>query len=200
LVLLIALYVLSIVWRVSVAENEYFGRSELIPLRLPPRKFDSPPVLTSFGHKTYSFDSPTGRMVVWRQKINGFQHMYGSALACLELGDYCADKLFCMNEFAEYLCDWNGVDPSDLLDRKKDLVNNSLGRSIGLAARKARLKGHQAEEHIVKECILAVNSNPEFLSGYLDPRVLVLSEDRLGCKFLPERNFFNFVRLWTSRD
>lgn len=70
--------------------------------------------------------------------------MYGSELACVELGEYFSDKLFCLNEFAEYICDC--VESSDLLDRKKDLANNALGRSIGLAIRKGDNTGQKAQQ------------------------------------------------------
>lgn len=187
-------YVLSIVWRVSVAQNDCFGRSELIPLRFPPIKFTEQAVASSYGHKTYSYVSPAGKIIVWRQKINGFQHMYGSALASYELGEELSDLLFRLNEFAEFTFDFNSVEPSDLLDRKKDLVNNSIGREIGSKARVAKLFGHAAESFIILECLKAVETDPRFLPHYLDPRVAALKEDALGCPFLPERNFFNIFR------
>lgn len=188
--LLLSTYVVSIVWRVSIAENQYFGRSELIPLVLPARKFNAPAVAGSFGHPTYAFTRPEGKVIVWRQKINGFQHVYGSALASFEIGGSLAKKLFCLNELAEFTCDWNGVELSDLLDRKKDLANNELGRAIGTAARKARIPQKIAESFIARECAIAVESNPRFIPHYLDARVLSLSERELGCDCLPTMNLF----------
>lgn len=190
---LVGLYTVSIVWRVSIAEHKYFGRSELIPLlSLPARIFDEPAVLQSYGHKTYQFDSPCGRISVWRQKINGFQHMYGSALACVELGPMLSERLFCLNEFAEFLFDWNSVAPQDLLDRKKDLANNALGRSIGLEIRSSGITGSHAEAETAVACARAVESNPKFLPHYLDPRVFSITEEQYGCHFLPKENIFNF--------
>lgn len=190
--ILIGSYVLSIVWRVSLAEDKHYGRSELIPLALPARRFDQPAAAQSYGSKTYQFDSPDcGRIIVFRQKINGFQHMYGSALACVELGDFLSEKLFCLNEFAEFLFDWNSVEPSDLLDRKKDLANNALGRSIGLEIRKLHLTGADAEQATSIACAKAAESNSQFLAHFLDPRVSKLTEEQLGCFFLPKANIFN---------
>lgn len=190
----LGLYVLSIVWRVSIAENEYLGRSELIPLSLSARRYSEQPVSESFGHKTYVFDGPAGRIVVWRQKINSFQHMYGSAIATYEIGETLADKLFCLNELAEYLLDWNGVEPSDLLDRKKDLANNALGRKIGQSVGKTGVKGHDAELALSRQCVSSMETDPEFLAHYLDPRVSALSESKLGCNCLPQTNIFNNFR------
>jgi hypothetical protein len=193
-ILVIGAYVVSVVWRVSVEEDRYFGRSELIPLRLPARKFDQAPVADSYGHKTLVYESPLGQMIVWRQKINGFQHMFGSAMAAYELGPSLSDRLFCMNEVAEFTLDWNGVEPSDLLDRKKDLVNNAVGRSIGVEAKAKGLSGSTAQNFIAEECAKAANgANKQFIPHYLNPTVFTLSESELGCGCLPQKNLFNML-------
>ncbi|CAN5480115.1 hypothetical protein BH11CYA1_BH11CYA1_42760 [soil metagenome] len=51
--LAIAAYSLSIVWRVSNAEQSAFGRSSLIPLSLEQKQFDQPPTPESYGKNTY---------------------------------------------------------------------------------------------------------------------------------------------------
>jgi hypothetical protein len=143
--------------------------------------------------KTYKFENSFGQIIVWRQKINSYQHMYGSALAAFEIGDTLADKLFCLNELAEFVCDWNGVETSDLLDRKKDLYNNSLGRAVGAKFRESGIKGAAAEKAIALECVKQMETNPKFLSHYLDPRVFALTEKQFGCEFLPRENVFNLI-------
>lgn len=120
--------------------------------------------------------------------------MLGSAIAAYELGDWFADKLFCANEFAEFTFDWNTVQADDLLDRKKDLYNNSLGRAIGVKIRKAGFNGKSAEDEIAKQCFIACETDPKFLPHFLDPRVKQLTEVQLGCYFLPKENLFNFLQ------
>lgn len=196
--LLLAVYVISIVWRASIYEQMYFARSELIPLSLHPPKFREAPVYESFGSKTFTVSNSKGTIIVWRQKINGFQHMFGSALASYELGEYLSDKLFCANEFAEYCCDWNGVEPTDLLDRKKDLWNNRLGRTIGQEVRNQGLNGRVAEKAIADLCFTKVENDQQFLAHCCDPKVFSLSEQQLGCPNLPKKNAFNFLRAGLS--
>lgn len=146
----------------------------------------------SYGGKTYTFNGPIGTIAVWRQKLNGFQHMYGSAIACDELGEQLSDLLFRLNEFAEFSCDWNGVEPSDLLDRKKDLSNNKLGRSIALNWKKRQPLREQQD--LAETCAWAVENDPLFLAHFLDPRVFCLSESQFGCGNLPRQNVFNLFR------
>lgn len=126
--------------------------------------------------------------------MNGFQHMFGSALAAYELGVPAADKLFCANEFAEFTCDWNGVQADDLLDRKKDLANNAIGRKIGARARALDLQGREAELYIAEACFDTAEHAPEFLPHFLDPRVASLTEEELGCHYLPKKNLFNLLQ------
>lgn len=192
--ILVGGYVLSVVWRVSVQEQTNYGRSDLIPLSLRPQKYQAAGTTDSFGQKTYRFENAEGNVIVWRQKLNGFQHVFGSALACYELGDFLADKLFCANEFAEFTFDWNGVEEGDLLDRKKDLANNKIGRSIAEECRHLNLIGNSAEEYIARRCLKSVEHNPLFLAHCRDIRVLALSEAGLGCPGLPKRNIFNAIK------
>jgi hypothetical protein len=190
---LIGIYVLSVVWRVSAAQQECFGRSALIPLCLPVRAFHEPPVSASFGDRTFEYNHNGLTSVIWRQKLNGFQHIYGSALAAFELGDYFADKLFCANEFAEALCDWNTITLTDRLDRKKDLWNNRIGRAIGVRVSRMGMVGAAGERQILADCEYAIEHDPHFMGHYLDPRARGLSEKSLGCLFLPRYNAFNVL-------
>ncbi|MCW5824141.1 MAG: hypothetical protein KIT34_15155 [Cyanobacteria bacterium TGS_CYA1] len=189
--MVLGLYVFTVVWRVSIAMHEYYGRSDLIPFSTSYPKYKDAPVEGSYGSPTFTL-KPSG-IVVWRQKVNGFQHMLGSALAAYELGDWLADKLFCANEFAEFAFDWNTVQADDLLDRKKDLYNNSLGRKVGLNVRKAGLNGKDAEDEIAKLCFIKCETDPAFFPHFLDPRVQKLTEEQLGCPCLPQKNQFNLM-------
>lgn len=186
-------YVVSIVWRVSVQEQKQFGRSDLIPLSLTPPKYKQEPTPQSFAQKTYQFNRDGHSIIVWRQKLNGFQHMFGSALAAYELGDFMSDKLFCANEFTEYLLDWDGIGTGDLMDRKKDLRNNALGRKIGVLAKEKGLNGSDAETYISKLCADALETDPNVLSHCLDSHVFTLTQDELGCSGLPTKNLFDLL-------
>lgn len=193
-VLILGVYVLSVVWRTSVAMHRYYGRSDLIPFSSKYPKYAEAPVATSYGSPTFKKPNTDGKVIVWRQKVNGFQHMFGSALAAYELGVPVADKLFCANEFAEFTCDWNGVQADDLLDRKKDLANNAIGRKIGARAKAMGLHGREAELYIAESCFDTAEHNPDFLPHFLDPRVASLTEEKLGCHFLPKQNLFNWLQ------
>jgi hypothetical protein len=189
-VLIVAVYVLSVIWRVSLAEQQVFGRSELIKMGSS-RDFDQPPVLPYFGQKTYTVQYHGTKIVVFRQKINGYQHMYGSALADFELGTRLAKLLFAANEWAEFCCDYNGVSIEDLMDRRKDLANNRLGRKLGEVARQKGLTGAAAEEYL-KDLSVTAMDHPEFLPYFVDRRWLALGDEAsLGCPYLPKRNIFN---------
>ncbi len=172
--------------------HSYYGRSDLIPFSTKYPKYKDAPVPLSYGSPTFTL-RPSG-IVVWRQKVNGYQHMLGSAIACYELGDWLADKLFCANEFAEFTFDWNTVQADDLLDRKKDLFNNSLGRAIGNKVKASGLQCKSAEDELAKECFIACETDPKFLPHFLDPRVKDLTEEQLGCYCLPKGNLFNLMQ------
>src|ERR1700743_3712098 len=73
-VLITGLYVLSVLWRVSCAEEKYFGRSCLIPLKRHERQFIFPPVAASYGTYTYPYPRDGKAVFVYKQRINGFQH------------------------------------------------------------------------------------------------------------------------------
>jgi len=198
-ILILAAYVLSIIWRVSLAEDDIFGRSELIKISNG-RNFDQPPREPYWGQPTYTVLYRGKEIVVFKQKINGYQHMYGSALADFEIGTRLSRLLFAANEWAEYCCDYNGVSGADLMDRKKDLANNKLGRKLGELARQRGLQGTAAEGFLKDICVQAMD-HPEFLPYFVDRRFLALpSEAELGCPYLPKRNIFNtlakpFIRL-----
>jgi hypothetical protein len=191
-ILILAAYVLSVIWRVSLAEQQVFGRSDLIRFGLT-REFNQPPVPPYWGQPTYNVQYHGKKIVVFRQKINGYQHMYGSALADLELGTRLSKLLFAANEWAEYTFDYNGVSTEDLMDRRKDLANNRLGRKLGELARQKGLRGAAAEEYLKDMCVTAMD-HPEFLAYYVDVRWLALGDEAsLGCRYLPKRNIFNWL-------
>jgi hypothetical protein len=191
-ILLLAAYVLSVIWRVSLAEQQVFGRSDLIRVGQT-REFNQPPVPPYWGQPTYSCLYHGQKLVVFRQKINGYQHMYGSALADLELGTRLSKLLFAANEWAEFLFDFNGVSTEDLMDRRKDLANNKLGRKLGEAARQKGLRGAAAEEYL-KDLSVTAMDHPEFLPYFVDVCWLVIGDEASqGCRYLPKRNIFNWL-------
>jgi hypothetical protein len=87
----------------------------------------------------------------------------------------------------------NAITANDRLDRKKDLWNNRIGRAIGVRVSQMGLAGSDAKHRIMLECVLTVEEDPQFLGHYLDNRVLMLSERKLGCLFLPRYNVFNLL-------
>ncbi|MBU6452801.1 MAG: hypothetical protein KGS72_13525 [Cyanobacteria bacterium REEB67] len=189
-VIILGAYVFSIIWRVSIAEQEVFGRSDLIH---PGQQahFDEPPVPPYWGQPTYSIKHNGNKIVVFRQKINGYQHMYGSVLADFELGTRLSKALFVANEWAEFTCDFNGVSTENLMDRRKDLANNKLGRKLGELARQKGLHGAAAEQFLKDTCVVAMD-HPEFLPHFMDIRWLTIGDEAsLGCRCLPKRNIFN---------
>lgn len=188
--ILISAYVFSIVWRVSVAEQHYFGRSELIPLSLNRPGFSDKAVKGSYESKTFLFSRQGKPIRVWRQEINGFQHVYGSALAAYELGEKPADWMFCANEYMEAYLDPDGITEKDFKDRRKDLAHNRLGRRIGLQVRGAGKVGSAAEDAILQAVLKEVESKKHFYPHYNDSRILRLeSENELGCPGLPSKSF-----------
>ncbi|MBS2008129.1 MAG: hypothetical protein JST01_13865 [Cyanobacteria bacterium SZAS TMP-1] len=190
--MILGAYVLSIIWRVSLAEQDIFGRSELIKLG-PSRALSEANETRYMGQPTYRVNYEGKNILVFRQKINGYQHMFGSALADFELGTRLSRLLFAANEWAEFCFDFDGVSTYDLMDRRKDLANDKLGRKIGELARQKRLSGQEAEIFIKNTCIEAMD-NPEFLPYFVDRRYLALgTEASLGCPYLPRRNIFNWL-------
>lgn len=175
------IYVLSVVWRASVAEHKWFGKSELIPLAMTQRKFTEPASADSFTFGTFTFIREGKPVAVHKQLINGFQHTYGSALAAFELGETPADLLFRANEYAEAIFCKDRVKPKHLMDTKKDLWNNAVGRRIGCEARERRLQGAEADDFIARRVLRAIE-NGEVLKHYLDARVQSLPiPERSGC-------------------
>jgi hypothetical protein len=181
------LYVVSILWRVSVAEQEYFGRSCIVPLRLHPPDYSEPAVPESYGQGTYTYERQGKVMHVHKQLINGFQHAFGSALVSYELGGKVADLLFRLNEYVEA---YDGTDYSRSfrynLDTRKDLANNVVGIRIGRAAKTKGLFGQAAQEYMIAEALAAMDRD-EVFKHYLDPRVRSLpSVEAYGCPGLPK--------------
>jgi len=183
---IVFLYVISILWRVSVAEQEYFGRSCIVPLRWHPAEYKEAPVAGSYGQGTFSYEHGGKVLHVHKQLINGFQHGVGSALVAYEIGGRTADLLFRLNEYVEA---FDGTRSNTLkynLDTRKDLANNIVGIRIGRATRKAGLFGASAEKHIIDE-VLAAMDRGEVFTHYLDPRVSRLpTVEQYGCPGLPK--------------
>lgn len=196
---ILAAYVADVVWRVSVAEAEVMGKSMLI--KFPSSyHFEAPPTEASCGGQTYQIDTKLGKMTVWSDKINGFQHSYGSALTAYELGDSLSEKLFCANEWAEWFFDHNGVSQTDILDRRRDLANNKIGRNVGIRARKLGLKGNTADNYIRDQLLLALEVDHTIYTHPYQLRTLALPDEAaLGCPYLPERNAFNIVNQASSK-
>lgn len=170
LVLLFSGYVCSIVWRVSWAEQAFFGRSDLIPFSWNPQQFKEPPTLESFGKETYTYVVLGRSLHVYEQLINSFQHVYGSALAASEIGNKPADLLFRANEYFEALCWRNSGSLNFYFDTKKDLANNAIGRSIGLKAKEQGLMGEACERFILDEVFRAIDEGAIY-KDCAEPRV-----------------------------
>lgn len=190
----LAAYVISVLWRVSLAEEAVFNKSCLIRVSPWQRRYDGPRSLVYPGNATYTAHFDGHDFVAFGQKINGFQHMYGSALVSYELGEDFSKWLFAANEFAEWTFDWNGVRVEDLMDRKKDLVNNALGRRLGRRVADEGIGPFQAEMVLVSRSYRLMETSDEFLPHWMDQRLLRYPDEAsLGCPGLPKRNVFNWI-------
>ncbi|MBA3855807.1 MAG: hypothetical protein C0507_02750 [Cyanobacteria bacterium PR.3.49] len=189
------LYVLSILWRVSVAEHEVMGKDLMLHIFTSRKEFDKPQTIDSYMAATFSQNYKNMRFDVWRDKINGFQHTYGSALAAFELGDYLSDKLFVANEFTEWFFDKDGVSERDLRDRHRDLENNRIGRGIARQAHQIGYFGHDAEEYMRDRIVLAIENERSVITHWMDPKVdLLPTEADMGCPNLPKINGYDCYR------
>lgn len=80
----------------------------------------------------------------------------------------------------------NGIEISDLRDRRKDLFHNALGRQFGVEARKKGLHGHKADRYIRNKILELVDNGNVYIPHYNDARVSQLkSEQQMGCAGLP---------------
>jgi len=189
------LYVLSILWRVSAAEHEVMGKDLMLHIFPSKKEFNKPATIDSYMAATFVQQYKTMQFDVWRDKINGFQHTYGSALAAFELGDFLADKLFVANEFAEWFFDKDGVSERDLRDRHRDLENNRIGREIAKQAHEAGYFGRDAEEFIRDRIVLAIESERRVITHWRQPHVDALPSERaMGCPHLPRKNGYDCYR------
>ena len=192
--LVLAAYSFSVIWRVSLAERDLFGKSTLIPMAAQKSFEEGPCGVETFWSKSFWYERHGNRILVWRDKINCFQHCYGSALAAYELGEGPATWLFDANEYMDYIRDCNGIKENNILDRKKDLAHNIVGRRIGLSAKAQGLSGEAADAYMRSEILLSMDRGKDVYLSYLDPRVRNLgSEASLGCPGLPERNLFDLA-------
>lgn len=183
---ILALYVFSILWRVSFAEKHLFGSSRLIPLSWHKQVPTEPGNPSTFNEFTSPYNRNGKTIHVYKQLVNSFQHAYGSALAAYELSEVPADLLFRANEYAEAITSKVSGTQNWYLDTKKDLHNNAIGRSIGLQARTLGLNGLEAEKYIIVETLKAADDG-RIYNHFLDKRTLQLpSLEEYGCPRLFE--------------
>lgn len=193
---LIAVYVFTILWRVSFAERDVMGKDLMLHILKSPNEYKLAPTLDSYMSFSYRQKYKNMSFFVWPDKINGFQHTFGSSLAAFELGDILADKLFVANEWAEWLFDKNGINERDLRDRRRDLANNKIGRGIAKAAHKLGYFGHDADEYMRDRVVVAIECDHSVITHWLEPKVDSLpTEAELGCPFLPTMNGYDCCRI-----
>lgn len=179
-------YLGSVGWRVGEAETRYFGRNHCLPLWRKQPDYSEPATADSYGAGTFEFTQNDGRKLrVYKQLINGFQHSYGSALVALELGDAASDFMFRANEYFEAYAKPSGKTYEHLLDTRKDLHNNKVGRRIAADAIALGLRGQAADDYVVSELLKAIDDGriiKDFRSARVD---LLPTPDEYGCPFLP---------------
>lgn len=185
--LVLGSYICTILWRVSIAEQEMYGLSCLLPVSLQAKPTeDELGTATTFWDNSYSFNQHGKIVHVHSQLVNGFQHAYGSALAAFELGVAPADLLFRANEYAEAIFSGRSGSQPFYLDARKDLSNNACGRAIGERARKLGLSRAHAEKYMREEVLRALEQGQVF-SHWRDERVLALpSLEEYGCPALSQ--------------
>lgn len=184
-IVVLSIYVLSVIVRVSVFEQKVFGRSALIPMSLNPRRFSEIPTMETYGAFNYNITFRGKPLLVHRQIINGYQHCFGSALVTSELGAEFADYLFRANEYMEAYCCRDGARMSHILDTRKDLHNNTVGRRIARQAAKLNLEGEVLENYLSDETLQAIRDR-KVISHWLDREVQGLpTSHEYGCPGLP---------------
>ena len=185
-VVIAGVYVSSVVWRVSAAEQKLFGRSYLLPLKRRAPEYNEYPTRESHDDGTYSFVRAGKFVKVHKQMILGFQHTYSSALTAYEVGDMAADALLRANEYAETYLSAHGDSLRHYMNSRRDLYNNRVGRAIGADARNRGLSGQRAELYIVRQILQAMD-NGIVLSHYRDEKVRLLpTPEQYGCPGLPK--------------
>jgi hypothetical protein len=192
---LISFYVFTILWRVSVVEYQLFGKSELIPMTIVQPKFNGASVTDSFGNGTYIINRHGKNVVIWKQKINGFQHIFGSALTAFELGDRPANFMFCTNEYMEAIFDPDGISERDFNDRRKDLFHNKTGRAIGIQVKKRGLSGKTAENELINLVLNEMERGKGYIPHHKDPVIKTIgTEEQLGCPGIPQKSLFDLLQ------
>ncbi|MFA6213219.1 MAG: hypothetical protein WCT03_16135 [Candidatus Obscuribacterales bacterium] len=183
---ILGLYVFSILWRVSFAEKRLYGSSRLIPLSWHKQVPTEPGNASTFNEFTCPYNRNGKTIHVYKQLVNSFQHAYGSALAAYELSETPADLLFRANEYAEAITSKVSGTQNWYLDTKKDLHNNSVGRTIGLKARALGLNGTAAENFMINETLKAADDG-RIYNHFLDSRTQKLPTlENYGCPGLFE--------------
>jgi hypothetical protein len=97
-----------------------------------------------------------------------------------------ADLLFRANEYAEAIFSGRSGSQPFYLDARKDLSNNSVGRTIGERARKLGLSRVAADKYMREEVLRALEEGQVF-SHWRDERVIALpSLEEYGCPALSQ--------------
>jgi hypothetical protein len=179
-------YALSVCWRVADAELRVYKRNHIFKtLNRDSPDYTEPASALSYGGRTYRIKTAGHEIVVHKQLVNGFQHAYGSALAAFELGEWPSDIAFRAVEYFEAYTTKGGRTYQHLLDTKKDLYNNSVGRRIALTAHAKALTGSAADQFMQQEILRAIDRG-DIISDFMDPKVKQLPElAAFGCWGLP---------------
>ncbi len=183
--LVLAIYVVSVIFRVSAQEQKVFGRSTLIPMSLNPRPFSEIPTMETYGAFNYNIEFRGKPLLVHRQTINGFQHAFGSALVASELGAEFSDLIFRINEYVEAVFERDSSRLAHVLDTRKDLYNNAVGREISQEANSKHISGEALEDYLADEVLQAIRDR-RVISHWLDAEVKSLpTSEHYGCPGLP---------------
>lgn len=173
------IYVFSVLWRVSAAEDLIFHNSRILrkPWFRTIANYPDPPTESSHGDKTYSITYSDRTLQVHPQLINGFQHCYASAITTRDLGPFISDMLFRCNEYLEAIYGNAGGTPYGKYDTRKDLQNNIIGREIGQRSK--------SQEEALKMSLDAVLEGPA-IDHWLDERVAQLPSANISCPYVEQ--------------
>lgn len=173
------IYLFSVLWRVSAAEDLIFHNSRILrkPWFRSTTDYPDPATPSSHGDKTYSITYRGRTMQVHPQLINGFQHCFASAITTRDLGPFASDIIFRGNEYMESIYGISGGTPYGKYDTRKDLYNNRIGRNIGK-------KSTNQEE--AREMALTATLDGPVISHWLDERVEQLPSANTSCPYLEQ--------------
>jgi len=173
------IYVFSVLWRVSAAEDLIFHNSRILrkPWFRTIANYPDPPTESSHGDKTYSITYSGRTLQVQPQLINGFQHCYASAITTRELGPFVSDILFRCNEYVEAVYGNVGGTPYGKYDTRKDLQNNIVGREIGQRSKN--------QDEALRMSLEAVLDGPA-IDHWLDAKVSLLPSANTSCPYVEQ--------------